>query len=340
MDNQPNYGGGELFEATASQSKARAEAVLPAQGSEDASHLLRKFPKEELSRPPFDEARDYLPNARVDWVVHVDFPPSVVLRKADIGTAFNKDWLNKHDRPTIFGFSPDILRWTFVNAGGVPENYARLQIAWKMRPFDQDGSIPQERFEQYKVAVEKAASKLKFSGVRTDLSPLEAANRSAALVELAESCNQGIDVVLQAPKDQTFDGKAIWDVMLCLGLRWGDMDLFHWENPGIPGDDHLFSVWTTTPPGYFFPERIAAGQVHTADLAFGFSIPRTYQPETLFDSMMKAVQYAQKRLGGRLANVDGNSFSEDATRSQIRNVVENLRAAGFEAGVDDTLYLF
>ena len=43
MANQPNYGGGELFEATASQSKARAEAVLPAGGSEDASHLLRRL---------------------------------------------------------------------------------------------------------------------------------------------------------------------------------------------------------------------------------------------------------------------------------------------------------
>jgi hypothetical protein len=43
MANQPKYGGGELFVATASQSEARAEAVLPAGGSEDASHLLRRL---------------------------------------------------------------------------------------------------------------------------------------------------------------------------------------------------------------------------------------------------------------------------------------------------------
>ena len=339
MPSQPERGREELFEATASESQARAEAVLPTEGSEDASQVLGKFTKEELSRPPVDENRDYLPNPKVDWVLHVDFPPTLVFKKADIGSIFSKDWMNQHDRPTVFGFSPDIRRWTFVYAGGVPDNYNRLQIAWKMRPIDHDGPITQQQFEGYKVAVEKAASKLKASGVRSDLSPSDAANRSATLVELAESSNQGIDVVLQAPKGRTFDGKAIWDVMLCLGLRWGDMDLFHWDNPGILGDDHLFSVWTSTPPGYFFPERIAAGQVQTADLAFGFSIPRTFKPEEMFDSMMKAVQYAQKRLGGRLVNVDGSPFSEDATRSQIRNLVKTLRCAGFEPGTDDALYL-
>src|SRR5262249_15826044 len=133
--------------------------------------------------------------------------------------------------------------------------------------------------------------------------------------------------------------KAIWDVMLCLGLQWGDMDLFHWENPGIHGDDHLFSVWTSTPPGYFFPEEIAADRVQSHDLIFGFSIPRTFQPELIFDSMTKAIRYAQKRLGGRLVDIEGNPFSEQTELSKIRNVVKQLRNAGFEPGTSDTHYL-
>jgi len=90
MTGQSNFGEGGVFEATASQSKARAEAVLPSQGSEDVSHLLRAFTAEELSRPAFDEDKDYLPNRKVDWVVHVDFPPTVVLRKANIASIFNQ----------------------------------------------------------------------------------------------------------------------------------------------------------------------------------------------------------------------------------------------------------
>ena len=43
MAKGPHEGGKELFEATASESQARAEAVLPSEGSEDVSHLLPTF---------------------------------------------------------------------------------------------------------------------------------------------------------------------------------------------------------------------------------------------------------------------------------------------------------
>ena len=339
MAKEPNRKEEEFFIAPASMSQARAEVVLPSQGSEDVSHLLRQFKQDECCKPPFDQDQDYLPNAKVDWVVHVDFAPTVVLGKAAIGKVFDVDWLNKNDRPTVFGFSPETRRWTYVNAADVPDTYSRLQIAWKMRPLGNDEPITKKQFEQYKIAVEKAAFTLKATGVRTDLSSTEAEQRSGALIELATSCDRGITVVLQAPRGRTFEGKAIWDVMLCLGLCWGDMDVFHWENPGVPGDDHLFSVWTSTPPGYFFPEEIAAGRVQTADLVFGFSIPRTFQPESIFDSMMEAVKYTQRRLGGVLVDAEGDSWSEKTARSEIGNVVKQLKVAGFEAGTDDTLYL-
>ena len=51
-----------------------------------------------------------------------------------------------------------------------------------------------------------------------------------------------VSIRLAAPDGTLFDGRDIWDVMLCLGLPWGDMDLFHWNNPSDHGDDHLFSV--------------------------------------------------------------------------------------------------
>src|SRR5262249_26109857 len=141
--------------------------------------------------------------------------------------------------------------------------------------------------------------------------PDEAARQSARLLELVETCSSQPAVVLRAISEIGFGGRAIWDVMLSLGLRWGDMDLFHWENPGVPGDDHLFSVWTSTPPGYFFPEEIAAGRVHTSDLVFGFSVARTWQPEVVAESMLQAVHYAERRLVGRVLDADGSDLSEE-----------------------------
>ena len=111
------------------------------------------------------------------------------------------------------------------------------------------------------------------------------------------------------------------------------------EESPVGGGRTLLLVWTTTPPGYFFPERIAAGQVETDDLVFGFCIARTFQPELVFDSTLKAARYAQKRLGGMLMNHSGRPFAEDAARMEIRDLVEKLTCAGFEPGSSDTLYL-
>ncbi len=45
------------------------------------------------------------------------------------------------------------------------------------------------------------------------------------------------------------------DVMLCLGLTWGDMDCFHWDNVSGTGDDYHFSVETSTPPDTSYQKK-------------------------------------------------------------------------------------
>lgn len=330
----------KFFVAPASESQARAESVLPAKGSEDASHLLHRWVVEGQSGEHSDESRDYLPNKKIDWVVHLDFAADTILKKANIQQVFNQTWREKHHYPEIFGYSPEEKRWTFVNAGGVPDLYSRLQLAWKLRSLDNDESLASDRLGTYLAATRQAGQKLKATGVRPATSPDEAARQSAHLLELVESCSSQPVVVLKAISKNGFEGRAIWDVMLSVALRWGDMDLFHWENPGIPGDDHLFSVWTSTPPGCFFPEEIAEGRVHTADLVFGFSVPRTWQPEVVVESMLRAIHYAKRRLGGRVLDGDGSDLSEEKLKAELRGTVTILTQAGFPPGSDDALYLF
>jgi hypothetical protein len=78
-----------------------------------------------------------------------------------------------------------------------------------------------------------------------------------------------VGVVLAAPKGELFDGVELWDALASLGLTRGDMDMFHWDNPHHDcGDDHLFSVGTSTAPGYLFPEEAAAGRLRVALMLF------------------------------------------------------------------------
>jgi cell division protein ZipA len=135
-------------------------------------------------------------------------------------------------------------------------------------------------------------------------------------------------------------GTLVWDVMYSLGLQWGDMDLFHWKNESDFGEGELFSVWTSTDPGYFLPELIAAGKVMTKDLVLSFSVPRSPAPAEVFDEMIKAAKYAQSRLGGAILGDEDRPFVKDGVNRSIEDVVRRLVEAGFPPGEESTLRLF
>ena len=118
------------------------------------------------------------------------------------------------------------------------------------------------------------------------------------------------------------------------------MDCFHWDNPTRVGDDYFFSVMTSTEPGYFLPEQIAAGRVAVEDLIFNYSIPRCANPEAVFSRILAAAGYAQKRLGGTLGTEDGLPLDEAETRGEIRAVVAELAEAGFPPGSAHALQQF
>jgi cell division protein ZipA len=126
--------------------------------------------------------------------------------------------------------------------------------------------------------------------VSTSRSAAEAAARAKTLVGLSDKYDRHVAFYLVANDGRQFEGRDIWDVMMCLDLQWGDMDCFHWTNRGGAGDDAFFSVETSTPPGYFLPEQIAAGQLQTSDLVFVFSLPRTYKPAEVAKRMNMAVE--------------------------------------------------
>ena len=75
--------------------------------------------------------------------------------------------------------------------------------------------------------------------------------KSRTSLQIRETVAADATLILAAPNADPFAGEQVWDVMYSLGLRWGDMDIFHWENHTEEGDDYFFSVWTTTEPGYF-----------------------------------------------------------------------------------------
>jgi cell division protein ZipA len=312
---------------------------LPQQGSEDVSHLLVPPPNLPLIR--YDEDRDYRPQDPVEWVVDIEFETGKVLSSTEISNAFDRAWLDLNGRPTIFGWSPEINHWTYLVSADAPKAFTKLAIGWPLyRSYDDNYRISAADLEGFLERTQLKAANLGRPTIRTNRTPQEAENAASLIRDTVAKCDQGVVIVLKAPRGKRFDGKTVWDVMMCLQLRWGDGDLFHWQNESGFGDDMFFSVETSTPPGYFLPERIVAGTTQLDDLIFAFSIPRSAAPVAVLESMVKAATYAKARLGGEIVDRNGQPFDEFRTKRETETIVDQLRQAGFKPGEEATLHVF
>ena len=328
----------EFFITTASHSDARADSLLPTNGSEDRRDLLK------APDLPAATASDgnYRPDPKVNWVVDVTFVKPRKLEKAVLLGGFDQKWMRKAGGPELYGKAAADGHWTFVRAGDSPDLYTELAFAWRLLDDSEQPEKPVTATDlaSYLKVLNNRVTVLGDPELKPSASPEAAAEAARGLAELKANCDRQAIVVLKAPPNSPFEGRKTWDAMMSLGLKWGDMDIFHWANDSDDGDDSFFRVWTSSPPGYFLPEEIAADRVYTADLVFGFSVPRSAAPQSVFSSMVKAAEYARQRLGGELLDRDGRAFDVGATQKEISAIEQQLNAAGFPPGSHNTLYIF
>jgi len=332
-------GSENLVVAPSSVNEARAAALLPMKPSEDMSHLLRAIdlPKSE---PKSDSDREYLPYDTVEWVVTAEFSGSPRLNPNEVFEAFEKKWRDEVGGHSVYGRDADTGLWTFLISADGPKAVTSLKFAWDYVGLNDDSPVTLKLLEKRLVGVTERLKRFGDAKVNCSLPPNQAERRARELRDLKARFDQSAVLILKAPKGRQFDGNEIWDVMLCLGLKWGDMDCFHWANQSEFGDDQFFSVETTTPPGYFLPEEIAAGRLHTNDLVFVFSIPRSTSPVAVFDAMETAAAYCQRRLKGTIHDQTGHVADFAAIRSRIEGIDREMRKIGIDCGSDAALRLF
>jgi cell division protein ZipA len=333
---------GDLYLAPESENRERT-TVLPSKASEDVRSLLGNI--EALSGVQGTERvegeRDYLPEPAVSWIVDVRLEGDPALDPWKITNAFGEEWREQFGGFSDYGRDVDTGRWTFLISRDGPKAVDQLKFAFDYK--DEYEKAPTAREKAFEQRLEQITEKMKSFGkptVTASATPLQASLRVGLLQGIKETMDQNVVLVLNAPRGQKFEGIKIWDVMLCLGLVWGDMDCFHFENDSGVGDSCFFSVETSTSPGYFLPEEIADGKVQVEDLIFVYSVPRSANPVAVFDAMLKAAEYCQKRLGGAIVDEAGKAIDSDVLRRKIEENVEKLRSAGFEPGHGATLQLF
>lgn len=338
-----------FFISSASESRERIrrlgldKASDPVAGILDMSSL--KLPDWASTAPVgTSEEREYKPDPEFEWVLEVTWEGKGFFSRDELYKMFDKEWRMSVTGVDLYGMSATNNRWTYCMTGEAPERFGQLQIAINLLRGDKSGegeAALQQRLEQYAAGIVGRLTRIYGGRVRiAPMEPLEAAlQRAVRLRALIKELNKDVLFVLKS--ESFFIGMMAWDALQCIGLQWGDGDLFHWNNPNREmGDDKFFSVWTTTSPGYFFPEAIRAGKHNPEDLVFGFWIGRNTDPLGVFDAMIKAAEFCRQRLGGQLLDAKGNPLNAMKERAAVATLVDTMRQAGIEPGSGQALLMF
>jgi cell division protein ZipA len=330
----------DYFVSTQGQSNARIESLNLDKASEDASYILDtnalSFPTHEgMSMPTV-----YVADPRRKWIVNVDRTDGGTFKKEDIARLFDLEW--RHSFPsTIYGFSLPENRWTYANAGDAVAPYSKLQVAIDVQDAysEEFPNFDPQTLIRYVAELKRRAAnnphKLKIEETET---VDEAIVKAKQLVQLYQEFNRSAIIVLQS-NDQ-YSGLAVWDALQSVGLQWGDGDLFHWHNNRRIGGDQHFSVWTTTEPGYFLPEEVVAGNMNPKNIVFGYSIPRSLDPKGVYDVMVSAVKYCQKRLGGQILDNSGQQLDIAKEQQRIVELADKMKSKGIVPGSHNALRMF
>lgn len=328
------------FISTQSESNERVKSLQLDKRSEDVSYILDTSRLTFPHMPPKPDTVEYKADPEREWVIDLIQVNGDNFKKNDFNKIFNYEWRTKFPS-SLYGFSPIDKRWTFADAGGTPDIYSKLQVAVDVQEIysDKNMTYDPKELEKYIIELEK---RLKKYPAKLRIEPHESIDsaiiKAKRLIALHKEFNHDAIIVLKSNNE--YKGIEMWDALQCIGLTWGDGDLFHWNNNKEYGHDQHFSVWTVTEPGYFLPEAIKAGEMNPVNLVFGFSIPRSADAKNIYDIMLNAARYCQKRLGGQLLNKAGNPLDEQKEKHDLADLLKKMETAGIIAGSDKALRMF
>lgn len=329
----------DYFISTEGETNERVKSLSLDKPSEDASYILDTsklvFPKTKQSY----EQMEYKADPELEWIINLNPKNGLAVTKTELYKLFDLEWRSNFSSE-IYGYSPKENRWTYAMTGDSLETFSKIQVAINLlEGYDEGQRYDQQKLEKYVTELKK---RIEFYPGKFDIKSTEstdqAIRKAKGLIELNDAFNQYAIIVLRGNKP--FKGTDAWDGLLSVGLKWGDGDLFHWENREYFGHDQHFSVWTTTDPGYFLPESIKDGQMNPTDLVFGFSIPRSADPKNIFDAMVNTAKYCQKRLGGTILDEDSQPFNEENERKSIADLIHKMQSKGIVPGSDKALVTF
>lgn len=115
---------------------------------------------------------------------------------------------------------------------------------------------------------------------------------------------------------QVFTGSHLLPTLLTLGLRHGEMSIFH-RHEQISGNGNvLFSLASATEPGIFDLEKMESQHFH--GLTLFFQVPGPAHPTNALNLMVQTAKRLAHILGGQLCDEKRQYLSESSLEQQYQ----------------------
>ena len=101
-----------------------------------------------------------------------------------------------------------------------------------------------------------------------------------------------------AKPGHSFVGYDLLQAIQATGMRFGEMNIFHYYLPKIGGTIPVFSLVSMTEPGYFNWDKI--GNFSCNGLSLFMDIEKTAAPEDIFALMIATAEQLAEDLEGEL----------------------------------------
>lgn len=125
---------------------------------------------------------------------------------------------------------------------------------------------------------------------------------------------------VMAPEGQVFDGSELLPAMLTLGLKFGEMNIFHRHESDSGAGAVLFSLANMVKPGTFDIDNME--QFETHGISLFMAVPCAGQPSANFQLMLHAAEMLAAELNGQVLDV----HRQPLTRHTVAHYKERIQS--------------
>ncbi len=139
----------------------------------------------------------------------------------------------------------------------------------------------------------------------------------------APAVSEPLDVLVLnvvASGDNELSGAQLLPILLTLGFKFGEMNIFHRHVDAAGQGDVLFSLANMVKPGVFDVDNMA--QFTTAGVSLFMTLPHAHGNMETFNTMLNAAAKIAEEFSGQVLDGDRSTLTKQSTQHYVQRIKE------------------